>query len=107
VRWWPSRRKEQRADAAPPPDEARLVSDVLGYDVEPGSPTLEMSAALAADAMTRLEELRTQGLWTDELERRWNAAATLAARGDVEGLAEAVEGLLDEATRVRTGSDPG
>ena len=74
---------------------------MLGYAVETGSPTLEMSAALANEALARLDELRTKGLWTEELERRWVAAERLSGGGDVAALAEAVERLLDEATRVR------
>jgi len=99
MRW---RRKKPEAGAPAKPDETRLLSEVLGYEVEPGSPAAEMSAALASDAIARLEELREKGLWTDELERRWNAVEALAAGGDVEALTDAVDALLDEATRTRS-----
>jgi hypothetical protein len=103
MRW--RRKKPEPEVVAEKPDETRLLSEVLGYEVEPGSPAAEMSAALASDAISRLEALREQGLWTDELERRWNAVEELARSGaDVEALTDAVDALLDEATRVR--SDP-
>jgi hypothetical protein len=100
MRW--RRKKPDAAPAAAGPDEAHLVSEVLGYPVAAGSTETEMSAALASDALFRLESLREDGLWTDELERRWQAVEEAArSGGDVQALTEAVEALLDEASRVR------
>jgi hypothetical protein len=99
MRW---RRKKPPVEGSAGPDEARLVSEVIGYPVAPGSTETEMSAALAKDALARLDELRADGLWTDELERRWTAVEEAARRGgDVQALTGAVEALLDEAARAR------
>ena len=101
MRW--RRKKTNEEPPATKPDETQLLSEVLGYEVAPGSPAAEMSAALAGDAIARLEAMREQGLWTEELERRWIAVEELARRGDdVHALADAVDNLLDEATRVRS-----
>jgi hypothetical protein len=98
VRW---RRKKHPVEGSARPDEARLVSEVIGYPVAAGSTETEMSAALAKDALARLDELRAEGLWTDELERRWQAVEAAAHRSDVRELTAAVEALLDEAARAR------
>jgi hypothetical protein len=76
------------------------MSETLGLPVPPGSTVSGLAAGLARDFMVRMDALESKGLWSEELQRRFDAVESLPDNADEQHQRERVDALLFELARV-------
>lgn len=86
------------------------MSELVGMPVPAGSTvaglTAEIAPGIVGGFTERMDSLKRRGLWSGELQRRFDAVESLPDEAQPEELREVVDALLSEVTRVEHENPP-